>query len=165
MMSTRSARVCLVLGALVSSALACEGDRASGADASRLSIAPKIPTVVFLTERGEVPIRVDVARTQKEKTQGLMYVEHLDDARGMLFLMGPPERKLTFWMQNTFIPLDMIFVNARYEIVGIVENAEPLTTSPRGVETPSTYVIEVNGGWTAARGVVTGGKVRLENID
>jgi len=67
-------------------------------------------------------------------------------------------------MQNTLIPLDMIFIKADYTVAGIVENAEPRTETLRKVGVPSVYVLEVNGGWTAAHHVVAGAKVRFENV-
>lgn len=141
----------------------CEGERPAPA-ADVVVVAPKKPTVVFVTAKGEVPVLVDVARTPTQREQGLMWVEHLAAGRGMLFLMGP-ERPLTFWMKNTYIPLDMIFVSAGFEVVGIVEKAEPLTLTPRRVDEPSSYVIEVPGGWAAKVGIEPGVKVRLEGID
>jgi uncharacterized membrane protein (UPF0127 family) len=58
----------------------------------------------------------------------------------------------------------MIFVDDGGQIVGIVERAEPLTTSPRTVGVPSRYVLEVNGGWAAAHGVARGDRVRFEGV-
>ena len=143
----------------------CEGERPAPAAAPEVVVAaPKRPTVVFLTARGEVPVLVDVARTAAEREKGLMFVEHLPAGRGMLFLMGP-ERILTFWMKNTYIPLDMVFVNAALEVVGVVAKAEPLTLSPRNVDKPSSYVVEVPGGWAEKVGVVAGVKVRFESVD
>ena len=159
MLTTASLLVVLALSA-------CEADRArpvapaAGAPAP----APRQPTVVFLTDKGEVPVRVDVARTPSQREQGLMWVEHLEEGRGMIFLMGP-ERILTFWMKNTYIPLDMIFLDAGKVVVGVVENAEPLTLSPRHVAVPSAYVVEVNGGWTHKVGIKAGVKARFEGVE
>jgi uncharacterized protein len=76
------------------------------------------------------------------------------------------EKDWSFWMRNTLIPLDMIFIAKDMTIAGIVENAEPLTETPlRHVGKPSLYVLEVNGGWTASNSIVAGAKVRFENID
>lgn len=156
--------VLAAIGCALVGVVGCEGERpAPPVDA--VVVAPKKPTVVFLTAKGEVPVVVDVARTPTQREQGLMWVEHLAPGRGMVFLMGAPERQLTFWMKNTYIPLDMIFVNAAFEVVGIVEKAEPLTLSPRRVDKPSSYVVEVPGGWAARSGVVPGVKVRFEAVE
>ncbi len=142
---------------------ACEGTRPAP-DAVTVAAPKRVPTVVFVTDKGEVPVVVDVAKTPTQREQGLMWVEHMADNRGMVFLMGP-ERLLTFWMKNTYIPLDMIFVNAKMEVVGVVAKAEPHTLDPRRVNAPSSYVVEVNGGWAERNGVKQGTKVRFEAVE
>ena len=81
----------------------------------------------------------------------------------MLFLFDR-EQDHAFWMENTLIPLDMIFIDDGGRIVGIVERAEPLTRTPRRVDGPSRFVLEVNGGWSKAHGVAKGDRVRFENV-
>ena len=121
------------------------------------------PAVVF--EVGDPPARVfvELARSPRQIQRGLMYRRHLQPDRGMLFLF-PRERVQSFWMKNTLIPLDMIFVTSGMEVAGVVENAEPLTEVSRSVGKPSQYVIEVNAGWASAHGVVSGTPVRFENV-
>jgi hypothetical protein len=123
------------------------------------------PAVVLTTAGGdEVRVLVEVVRTPRERARGLMYRQHLPPDRGMLFLFEQEEIQ-SFWMKNTLIPLDMVFIRRDMTVAGIVENAEPRTTSSRRVDAPSIYVLEVNGGWTAARGVRAGAAVRFENVD
>ncbi len=106
---------------------------------------------------------VEVVRTPAEVERGLMFRERLAPDAGMLFVF--PETSVhTFWMKNTLIPLDMIFADADGVVVGIVEDAEPLTTTPRQVGAPSRYVLEVNGGWSAAHGVARGDRMRFEGF-
>ena len=81
----------------------------------------------------------------------------------MLFLMGM-ETEWTFWMRNTLIPLDMLFIGKDMKVVGIVERAEPLTEDLRTVGKPSSYVLEVNGGWAKSHNVTAGATVRFENV-
>jgi uncharacterized protein len=109
------------------------------------------------------PVRVELARTEAEHTRGLMWRERLDPDAGMLFLFEESEPR-GFWMKNTLIPLDMLFIGDDGRIVGIVERAAPLSTTLREVGAPSRYVLEVNGGWCAARGVRAGDRVRFENV-
>ena len=92
-----------------------------------------------------------------------MQREQLAPDAGMLFLFDETEDH-SFWMKDTLIPLDMIFVDEGGRVVGVVERAEPLTLSPREVGAPSRYVLEVNGGWAAAHGVAAGDRVRFENV-
>ena len=110
-----------------------------------------------------VPFRVELARTEPEREQGLMYRERMDSDAGMLFIF---ERAapLTFWMKNTFIPLDMIFIGADRHIVGIVENAEPRTLSARRVAGASEYVLEINGGLSAKLGIRPGAVVDFSGV-
>ena len=103
--------------------------------------------VYLETPRGEVAVNVEVVATEPKIERGLMYREHLPLDAGMLFMMGY-EQDWSFWMQNTLIPLDMIFIKKDMTIAGISENAEPQTETLRKVGVPSLYVLEVNGGWT-----------------
>ena len=81
----------------------------------------------------------------------------------MIFLF-PQAGEYPFWMKNTLIPLDMIFIAKDLTIAGIVENAEPRTETLREVAAPSLYVLEVNGGYSAAHKLTAGAKVRFDGI-
>jgi uncharacterized membrane protein (UPF0127 family) len=122
------------------------------------------PRVVVETGDGaRHAVAVELARTDAERSRGLMHRTSLPEDGGMLFLFDETAEH-SFWMQNTFIPLDMIFVDDEGRIVGIVERAEPETTRMRSVGAPSRYVLEVNGGWARARGVKRGDRVRFEIV-
>jgi len=110
-----------------------------------------------------VKVRVELARTPEEQERGLMFRRELGADDGMLFLFAESGPR-AFWMQNTLIPLDMIFIDEARTVVGIVADAEPMTTRERSVDAPSRYVLEVNGGFCAARGVAKGDRVRFEGI-
>lgn len=94
---------------------------------------------------GRVTIQAEVADTSEERSKGLMFREHLGEHEGMIFLF-PQESQQSFWMRNTLIPLDMIFIRGDHTILGIVENAEPKTDTPRSVPGKSQFVLEINGG-------------------
>lgn len=113
--------------------------------------------------RDPVSVRVEVARTAQEVSQGLMYRLHLADDAGMLFLFDRPQQ-LTFWMRNTFIPLDMIFIEPSMTVLGVVENAEPRTDTRRMVPGSSQYVLEVNAGFARRHGIAAGTQVRFEGV-
>jgi uncharacterized membrane protein (UPF0127 family) len=120
--------------------------------------------VVVETSSGERPsVAVEVARTDPERRKGLMHREKLAPDAGMLFLFEESSEH-GFWMLNTLIPLDMIFIGEDGRIVGIVERAQPRSTVMRSVGAPSRYVLEVNGGWARAHGVKAGDLVRFENV-
>jgi uncharacterized membrane protein (UPF0127 family) len=123
------------------------------------------PEVVLATRAGEQHVKVEIARSDPERQRGLMYRQKLEPGRGMIFLFEHPE-KLKFWMKNTYIPLDMIFIGADKRVVFVEENAEPLTLQTRGSdEDDSQFVLEVPGGWARAHGVERGVNVRFVDID
>ena len=93
-----------------------------------------------------------------------MHRQSLAPNRGMLFPYDPPQ-VASFWMKNTLIPLDIVFIGKDLTIAGTIANAKPLDLSSRGVGKPSLYVLEVNGGWMAAHGVADGSKVTFENVE
>jgi len=125
--------------------------------------APQARVVVETAAGAHHAVTVEVARSEPERRHGLMDRAALDPDAGMLFVFDESAEH-GFWMMNTLIPLDMIFVDEDGRIVGIVERAEPRTTTSRTVGTPSRYVLEVNGGWAKAHGVAAGDRVRFENV-
>ena len=121
------------------------------------------PAIVFLGAEGEIRIGVEVVSTPAKIQRGLMHRRHLAPNRGMLFVFST-ERVRSFWMKNTLIPLDMLFVKEDMSIAGIERDTVPLSLASRSVNIPTRYVIEVNGGWTAKHGIEVGSSVRLENL-
>ncbi|MFO0742698.1 MAG: DUF192 domain-containing protein [Labilithrix sp.] len=105
-------------------------------------------------------IQAELAKTPHDVEKGLMFRRSMSDNQGMLFKLES-RRDHTFWMHNTCISLDMMFVEDDGLIVGIVEGAAPLTDSVRSVGCPSTYVLEVNGGWSRKNGVKPGQRITI----
>ena len=104
----------------------------------------------------------EIARTEDEHARGLMWRERLGDGEGMLFVFRE-EDDHAFWMKNTLIPLDMVFVDSGRRVVGVVANATPGSLEPRSGGR-SRYVLEVPGGWAAARGVGAGDRMTIEEL-
>lgn len=128
--------------------------------------APPLPVARVTLEDaygGKHAVKAEVAATRDARTRGLMWRTSLAEGEGMLFLF-PAEDLLTFWMKNTLIPLDMIFIDSSWTIVGIVERAEPRTLDSRGPGVPSRYVLEVPGGWSARVGLKPGRKVKADGL-
>ena len=119
----------------------------------------RTPTISIATPWGEATVAVEIAATQAEIERGLMYRDHLPYDAGMLFLMGG-DAVWSFYMRNTFIPLDLIFIARDLTVAGVVPNAEPCTDTLRSINTPSSYVLETNGGWAADHQITAGAKVR-----
>lgn len=101
---------------------------------------------------------VEVARTDAQQEHGLMERRALAADAGMLFPFDPP-RPASFWMRNTLIPLDMIFIRPDGTIARIAANTVPLSETPVGVEEPVTAVLELRGGRAAELGISEGGRV------
>jgi len=111
-------------------------------------------------EASGVAVDAEFVRTEHDTMRGLMYRTSMNEDRGMLFdLRAREDHK--FWMHNTCIPLDMLFVDEDGFIVGIVENAPTLNDASRGVGCPSRFVLEVNAGWTRRHGVKAGQHMSL----
>ncbi|HVN86314.1 MAG TPA: DUF192 domain-containing protein [Candidatus Binatia bacterium] len=119
------------------------------------------PSVVLHASDGpNVRIRVELATTPAAQAQGLMYRHELASDAGMLFIF-PTDSVLHFWMKNTLIPLDMLFIDRDRRIVGIVEHAHPMSTEPVGPDQPARYVLEVNGGFAAQHRIAVGSTVEF----
>lgn len=106
-------------------------------------------------------VSVERAETDAMRARGLMYRTSLDADAGMLFSWHEEEER-SFWMRNTCIPLDMLFIAGDGTIVGILEQVPTLNTLPRGVPCPAMYVLEVNAGWTRQHGVTPGQRIEIE---
>nr|WP_257458687.1 DUF192 domain-containing protein [Archangium lipolyticum] len=130
-------------------------------------VGPSLPRARVLLKDaygGVHRVDVEVAATPDTRTRGLMWRKELAAGKGMLFVF-PHDEVQSFWMQNTLIPLDMLFINSAGRIVGIIENAEPRTLSPRSVGVPGRYVLEVPGGWCQKVGITRGGSVELQGVE
>jgi hypothetical protein len=100
-------------------------------------------------------VDAELARSDAENERGLMFRKEMGEDQGMFFFLD--ERRVqTFWMHNTCIPLDMIFIDDDGTIVGIVESAPVLDDGARQVDCPSRFVLEVNAGWSRRHHVQPG---------
>jgi uncharacterized protein len=149
-----AARPPLIAGAILAFALITAAAACAGG-----------PRVVLLAPDGtqRALVNVEVANTPAARELGLMYRKHLDKDAGMIFVFPAPDR-LSFWMKNTEIPLDMIFADGAGKIVGIVENAEPFSEKPLGVGGDSLYVLEVNGGFAQRHRVTPGDRLKFSGF-
>ena len=102
--------------------------------------------------------RVEVARTSQEQEIGLMFRKAMGRDEGMIFPMKPP-RGAAFWMKNTVIPLDIIFVGADGRITNIAANAVPYSLQPLESTGLVKGVLELNGGRAAQLGIAAGDRV------
>lgn len=103
-------------------------------------------------------IDIEIADEPEEREYGMMYRKSMDPNTGMLFLMGE-ERQQSFWMKNTYVSLDILYLNDDLEVVSIQKNAEPLNTRSLPSEGPASHVLEVTGGFTDQFGIGKGTKI------
>ncbi len=122
--------------------------------------------LTFQTKDGSFISTIDLefAETTKERTQGLMYRTEMKENQGMLFIF-PEEQMQSFWMHNTVLPLDMIFINSNLEIVTIRKNTKPYDDSSYASTKPAQYVVEVNAGYTDKFNIKVGDKVVFRRIN
>lgn len=118
---------------------------------------PCLPTVIVKATGAAIP--VEEALTRKKRIQGLMNRDQLKARTGMWFVFDDDEKR-SFWMRNTRIPLDIVYVDHKGKIVRIFKNTRPY--SERGLPSgaPARYVLEVNGGEASQLGLVEGGYVQ-----
>lgn len=101
---------------------------------------------------------VEYANTQSAIEYGMMYRKTMDETMSMLFFMGDMQMR-SFWMKNTYVSLDIIYVDDKQEIVSIQKYAEPLNTRSLPSEGPAQYVLEVKGGLSDKLGLEKGDKL------
>jgi hypothetical protein len=125
---------------------------------------PKLRTgkITFTGAKGEV-VEVEIAENDHDRQRGLMYRKSMPQDHGMIFRFGEDEDH-SFWMHNTCIPLDMLFIADDGLIVGIEENTPTISDDTFSVGCKSRYVLELNAGWTRAHGVMAGQKVKIEGL-
>ncbi|MCK5931465.1 MAG: DUF192 domain-containing protein [Fulvimarina manganoxydans] len=117
----------------------------------------------IVTDKGAVPITVEIADTDEERRTGLMFREEMAADHGMLFVFDET-RMVSMWMENTLIPLDMLFIGEDGTIRTIGRNAKPLSRDIISSKEPVRYVLELNGGAAARLGIAVGDKVEHEAI-
>jgi len=109
--------------------------------------------------RGKRRFDVEVARTDDQQERGLMCRAHLDGNRGMIFPMSPPH-PVAFWMKNTMVPLDIIFIKPDGRVESIARNARPYDLTPLASGGSVNAVLEIAGGMAAKLGIGPGDRVK-----
>lgn len=149
--SSSALRTILALGVLLSVLSGCRTSRAAD-------------TVELVTSRGDsVPVDVELATTPEARQLGLMYREHLAPGKGMLFVF-PQAAPQSFWMRNTKIPLDILFIDDDGRIVKIHERTTPFSEAGLPSGAPVRFVLEVPGGYCDDIGLREGDEVVLGDL-
>lgn len=109
-------------------------------------------------------IDIEIAENDSARMMGLMFRKSMEENRGMVFIFDKADIQ-SFWMKNTIIPLDLIYVSDKMEIVTIIKNAKPFSLESRPSTKPAQYVVEVNGGYTDKLGINTGDYIKFQKIE
>jgi uncharacterized membrane protein (UPF0127 family) len=122
------------------------------------------PNVSIFRKSAEIcTVKVEIARNPAQRSVGLMFRKTLPEGHGMLFVFEV-DKNHKFTMKNTFIPLDMLFLDRAKKVAGWVENAQPLSQGPYHIGKPSRYVLEVNAFFREKYDIKVGDEVRFVNI-
>jgi hypothetical protein len=139
--------LCFVGVLVVATATGCKG-------------APAGPIVELSSERGTVRVPVELALTREQLGRGLMWRDDLASDAGMLFVFADDTAR-SFWMKNTPLPLDIVFIDSTGTVVNVAENTTPFSTAPIRSAGPARYVLEVNAGFARRNGIGAGTTVTL----
>lgn len=108
---------------------------------------------------GADTVVAEVASTPEERSEGLMYREEVPDGTGMLFVFQDSQVR-SFWMANTYVPLDVAYMDPSFRIVDIIA-MEPLVTDGYPSRAPAMFALEVRQGWFAERGIAIGDQAEV----
>lgn len=155
--STRFLASALVAAAWLAPALA---GPAGGALAQTVAKAPVAPTepLTIVTQGGPRPFAVEVMRDDAGRSRGLMFRRHMAPDHGMLFDFERNE-PVTMWMKNTYLPLDMVFIQKDGTVLRVAADTEPLSTAIIPSNGPVQAVLELNAGTAARLGIKPGDRV------
>jgi uncharacterized membrane protein (UPF0127 family) len=106
-------------------------------------------------------VKIEYAESATEMMQGLMYRLEMKENEGMIFIYTYPQ-EMNFWMKNTHIPLDLIFIDESGNIVDLHENAEPFSEENIHSDVLSKYVLEVNAGFCEKNYIIIGDRLKWE---
>jgi uncharacterized membrane protein (UPF0127 family) len=161
----------LILGLLLG--WGCGPAAGGGATADQDDTARAAPDVVETPEQagarpepghawiifGKDTVVAEVARTPEDREQGLMYRQEVPDGTGMLFVFDDAQVR-SFWMQNTYVGLDIAFLDASFNVVDI-QQMEPMTTDPHESTAPAMFALEVRKGWFEEHGIHRGDRAQV----
>jgi uncharacterized membrane protein (UPF0127 family) len=144
---------------LVAALAACQPSASSAVELGQSPAGLEQVRLTIASGGNKHSFTVEVASTVEQQAMGLMYRNALAPDRGMIFPFDPP-RDASFWMRNTLIPLDMIFVRADGSIANIAANTVPYSEEPVHSAGPVAAVLEIAGGRSAELGIKPGDKVK-----
>lgn len=134
------------------------GQKTAAAPARHSESGLPVVPLTIVSANGRHAFRVEVARSGEEQAKGLMFRTAMGANAGMIFPMDPA-RQASFWMKNTVMALDLVFIGPDKRIESIAANAVPYSLSPIGSKSNVSAVLELNGGRAAQLGLTPGDRV------
>ena len=153
-----------ILFAVLATLAACSpmtadaGQKTAAAAARHPVSGLEVVPLTIASANGRHAFRVEVARSGEEQSKGLMFRTAMGADEGMIFPMEPP-RQASFWMKNTVIALDLVFIGPDKRIESIAANAVPYSLSPISSRGNVSAVLELNGGRAAQLGLAAGDRI------
>ena len=158
--------ILVAAGLLASAGAIALAPHTSAAQTATAEGAPQVlpsETLRVETARGAVKFRIMVAKTEPQRELGLMFRREMAPDQGMIFDFFTPQ-PVAFWMHNTILPLDIIFIDKTGRIINIAANAKPFDDTPLPSDGPARAVLEINAGMAAKLGIRPGDLVRDEAV-
>ena len=117
---------------------------------------------IKLKSNESIEFSVLIAESNKDRRQGLMHIEFMEENQGMLFVFNPP-RRVSMWMRNTPMSLDILFIDRNGKVINMEENTTPYSTKALSSGGTIHWVLEINGGLAKTKGINTGDLVLLDS--
>jgi uncharacterized membrane protein (UPF0127 family) len=135
--------------------LSCKDEKKATVKPIEISFTKEAELIFYNVSDTIVNIDIEIAESDYEQQTGLMHRSEMEMNQGMLFIYEDERPRPNFYMKNTKIPLDLIYINANKQVVEIKKNAKPLDETPIGAEQPAQYVLEVNAGFANQHNINT----------
>ena len=126
--------------------------------------AQETKNIIIKNNYKDVYFNVEIARKKIDRDKGLMFRKNLKLDKGMLFIF-PNESKVSMWMKNTLVPLDIIFISKNYKIVDIINNAKAMSKDILTSKVKAKYALEINAGLVKKLNIKIGNNIYFEEVN
>lgn len=144
--------------------LSCKEDKKNEVKPIEISFTKEVELVFYSENDTLVKLDIELAESDYEQQTGLMHRSSMEMNQGMLFIYEDERPRPTFYMKNTQIPLDLIYINAKHEVVEINKNAKPYDENPIRAKEPAQYVLEVNAGFVDKFNITDSLKINFKKL-
>ena len=126
--------------------------------------AQETNNIIIKNNYKDIYFNVEIARKKIDRDKGLMFRKNLNLDKGMLFIF-PNESKVSMWMKNTLVPLDIIFISKNYKIVDIINNAKAMSKDILTSKVKAKYALEINAGLVKKLNIKIGNNIYFEEVN